>query len=101
MASGMPKGGTEMVENEGRRFPLGEEYGEDKKGEEGGEYVAGEVKAGTLVLIHGNLLHKSERNTSQKGRIIYTFHIIEQDGTVYDGKNWLQPPKDGFTKLYA
>jgi hypothetical protein len=93
-------GGVEMVENEGRRFPLGEEYGEDKKGEET-EYVAGEVKAGTLVLIHGNLLHKSERNTSQKGRIIYTFHIIEQEGTVYDGKNWLQPPKEGFTKLYA
>ncbi|OIW28861.1 phytanoyl-CoA dioxygenase family protein [Coniochaeta ligniaria NRRL 30616] len=94
-------GGTEMVGNEGPRFPPGEEYGEDKKGEEEGEYVAGEVKAGTLVLIHGNLLHKSERNTSQKGRIIYTFHIIEQEGTVYDGKNWLQPPEDGFTKLYA
>jgi phytanoyl-CoA hydroxylase len=94
-------GGTGMVGNEGPRFPLGERYGEDKKGEGEGEYVAGEVKAGTLVLIHGNLLHKSERNTSQKGRIIYTFHIIEQDGTVYDGKNWLQPPKEGFTKLYA
>lgn len=94
-------GGTEMAANEGPRFPLGDEYGEDKKGEGKGEYVAGEVKAGTLVLIHGNLLHKSERNTSQKGRIIYTFHIIEQEGTAYDGKNWLQPPKEGFTKLYA
>lgn len=94
-------GGTEMVANEGRRFPDGEEYGEDKKGDEEREWVAGEVKAGTLVLIHGNLLHKSERNTSQKGRIIYTFHIIEQEGTVYDERNWLQPPKQGFTKLYA
>jgi hypothetical protein len=94
-------GGTEMAPNQGPRFPPGDEYGEDKKGDSKDDYVPGEVKAGTLVLIHGNLLHKSERNTSQKGRIIYTFHVIEQEGTVYDGKNWLQPPKDGFTKLYA
>lgn len=91
-------GGTEMVRNEGPRFPEGDEYGGR---EEGGEYVAGEVKAGSLVLIHGNLLHKSERNTSAKGRIIYTFHIIEQEGAEYDQRNWLQPPQDGFTKLYA
>lgn len=95
-------GGTEMAANEGPRFPPGDEYGEDQKGAEAdGDYVAAEVKAGALVLIHGNLLHKSERNTSQKGRIIYTFHIIEQDGTEYDVRNWLQRPKEGFTKLYA
>jgi ectoine hydroxylase-related dioxygenase (phytanoyl-CoA dioxygenase family) len=59
------------------------------------------VKAGSLVLIHGNLLHKSEKNLSQKGRIIYTFHIIEgAEGFEYDERNWLQPPKEGFTKLY-
>lgn len=63
-----------------------------------GEYVMGEVKAGTLVLIHGNLLHKSEKNTSQKGRIIYTFHVIEGEGQ-YDEKNWLQPPQEGFTRI--
>ncbi|KAI0861643.1 phytanoyl-CoA dioxygenase [Xylaria cubensis] len=94
--------GTEFIDNEGPRFPLGEEYGEDKKGDEKdeGEYVLGEVKAGSLVLIHGNLLHKSERNMSQKGRIIYTFHVIEGEGTQYDERNWLQPPAEGFTKLY-
>ena len=88
-----------MVENDGPAFPSGDEYGERE--DAGGEYVPGEVKAGTLVLIHGNLLHKSERNTSQKGRIIYTFHVIEGEGKEYDGKNWLQPPASGFTKLYA
>ncbi|KAH7376139.1 phytanoyl-CoA dioxygenase family protein [Plectosphaerella cucumerina] len=92
--------GTEMKANEGPRFPPGEQYGV-RDGGEGGEYVPGEVKAGDLVLIHGNLLHKSERNTSQKGRIIYTFHVIEHEGTNYDEKNWLQPPVAGFTKLYA
>lgn len=93
--------GTEMVPNQGPRFPPGEEYGEGAgvlaRDE---DYVPGEVKAGSLVLIHGNLLHKSEKNVSQKGRIIYTFHIIEGvDDRKYDERNWLQPPAEGFTKL--
>ncbi|KAK3686049.1 hypothetical protein B0T22DRAFT_239975 [Podospora appendiculata] len=98
--------GTEMVPNDGPRFPPGEEYGEDKRpvgrSREEEEYVPGEVKAGSLVLIHGNLLHKSERNTSEKGRIIYTFHVIEGgEGRVYDERNWLQmPPGEGFTPLF-
>lgn len=64
------------------------------------EYVLGEVKAGSLVLIHGNILHKSEKNTSQKGRVIYTFHLIEGEEH-YDEKNWLQVPggPGEFTKL--
>ncbi|CZR60463.1 related to peroxisomal phytanoyl-CoA hydroxylase [Phialocephala subalpina] len=91
-------GGTEFIDNSGARFPPGKEYEKVEGGEEA-EYVLGEVKAGTLVLIHGNLLHKSEKNTSQKGRIIYTFHCIEGNGAVYDERNWLQPPEGGFTKL--
>ncbi|KAK4241035.1 hypothetical protein C8A03DRAFT_12728 [Achaetomium macrosporum] len=107
--------GTEMVPNDGgRKFPGGKWFGEGKRGKmeeeykrEGMEYVEdyvpGEVKAGSLVLIHGNLLHKSEKNTSQKGRIIYTFHIIEGDEQYckYDERNWLQPPAEGFTRLYT
>ncbi|TQN66266.1 Phytanoyl-CoA dioxygenase domain-containing protein 1 [Colletotrichum shisoi] len=95
--------GTEMVANDGPRFPPGEEYGgaEGERDGKGGEYVPGEVKAGDLVLIHGNLLHKSEKNLSSKGRIIYTFHVIEAEGTAYDERNWLQPPEAGFTRLYA
>ncbi len=64
------------------------------------EYTLGEVKAGTLVLIHGNLLHKSEKNTSGKSRFIYTFHVIEGENE-YDERNWLQPPQQGFSRLYA
>lgn len=92
--------GTEMVSNDGPRFPVGEEYGVAKPDGKN-DYVPGEVKSGDLVLIHGNLLHKSEKNTSQKGRIIYTFHIIEGGDRDYDQSNWLQPPKEGFTKLKA
>ncbi|KAK6584005.1 hypothetical protein PZA11_003735 [Diplocarpon coronariae] len=88
--------GTEFMDNVGKQFPVGPEYGAQKIE---GDYVLGEVKAGSLVLIHGNLLHKSEKNLSTKGRIIYTFHVIEGEGTVYDEENWLQPPKEGFTKL--
>lgn len=89
--------GVEFIENEGARFPEGKEYGVSEDAE--GKYIPGEVSAGSLVLIHGNLLHKSEKNVSQKGRIIYTFHVIEGEGAVYDERNWLQPPKGGFTKL--
>jgi ectoine hydroxylase-related dioxygenase (phytanoyl-CoA dioxygenase family) len=77
-------GGTEFVDNEGMGFPAGKEFG---GGPVEGEYKFGEVKAGTLVLIHGNLLHKSEKNVSKKGRIIYTFHVIEGAGATYDERN--------------
>lgn len=85
--------GTGFAEVEGARFPQGLDVQERLAQEE--EYVLGEVKAGSLVLIHGNLLHQSEKNLSQKGRIIYTFHLI--DGRYrYDEQNWLQPPEEGF-----
>lgn len=92
-----------MVHNQGSHFPPGDEYGERTDGAQARDedYIPGEVKAGSLVLIHGNILHKSEKNLSQKGRIIYTFHVIEGQGTCYDEKNWLQPPVEGFTRLYS
>jgi len=89
--------GTGFIENSGDQWPAGLKEDTEVKKE---VYELGEVKAGTLVLIHGNLLHKSEKNTSHKGRMIYTFHVIE-GGNEYDGKNWLQPPEQGFTKLFA
>ena len=87
----------ESVPEDGR-WPRGFEH--EGSSAEKEEYVLGEVKAGSLVLIHGNILHKSEKNTSQKGRIIYTFHLIEGEEH-YDEKNWLQIPggPNDFTKL--
>lgn len=86
------------MDNEGAKFPPGKEYGEVEGKDESEGWVCGEVRAGDLVLIHGNLLHKSAKNTSGKGRMIYTFHVIEGEN-VYDRRNWLQPPKEGFTDL--
>ncbi|MCJ1438138.1 hypothetical protein MMC27_007525 [Xylographa pallens] len=90
--------GTEFVGVEGARFPEGMDVEEGGAADEEEEYTLGEVSAGTLVLIHGNLLHKSERNCSARGRMIYTFHVIEGESR-YDERNWLQPPEGGFTRL--
>lgn len=96
-------GGTGFIDNEGAKFPKNinpetqaeKEYEMVEKEE---KYDMGEVKAGTLVLIHGNILHKSEKNTSEKSRNIYTFHVIEGEDK-YDERNWLQPPEKGFSRL--
>ncbi|KAJ7096357.1 phytanoyl-CoA dioxygenase [Mycena epipterygia] len=53
-------------------------------------YILEPCEPGDLVLIHGSVLHKSERNTSEKTRFAYTFHMIESHAE-YDAKNWLQP----------
>lgn len=54
------------------------------------------------MLIHGSVLHKSEKNTSPKTRYAYTFHMIESaPRAVYDHKNWLQPtPELPFSHLF-
>jgi len=59
------------------------------------------VTIGDLVLIHGNVLHKSERNTSSQTRYAYTFHMIDSPPHAhYDEKNWLQPTLSmPFTKI--
>ena len=53
------------------------------------EYQPLEVKKGTLVLFHKNLMHTSGMNTSEKSRIAYTFRII--DGS-------MKCPDDSYTK---
>jgi phytanoyl-CoA hydroxylase len=87
-------------QNDDGRWPRGFQHEEKGDGGDDEEYELGGVKAGTLVLIHGNLLHKSEKNLSQKGRMIYTFHVIEGEEE-YDERNWLQIPggSEAFTKL--
>ncbi|KII92362.1 hypothetical protein PLICRDRAFT_172463 [Plicaturopsis crispa FD-325 SS-3] len=57
-----------------------------------GDYKLETCSPGDLVLIHGSVLHKSERNTSPRTRFAYTFHMIDSPPhVVYDEKNWLQP----------
>lgn len=65
-------------------------------------YKLVECKAGSLILIHNSVLHKSEKNMLDKSRFAYAFHLV--DGTAkYDELNWLQVPLTGgtnFLKLY-
>lgn len=59
-----------------------------------------EAAAGTLVVFHGVLPHRSGPNRSAVSRCAYTLHVI--DGAAeYAADNWLQRPADmplrGFT----
>lgn len=60
------------------------------------------VRRGGLVLIHGEVVHKSEQNLSGHSRQAYTVHIMEAAGTVWSPGNWLQPtPELPFPPLYS
>lgn len=60
------------------------------------------VAKGSLVLIHGQVVHRSEPNKSTHSRPAYTFHVIETDNTEYSSQNWLQAPADKpFPVLYT
>ncbi|CAE7145292.1 unnamed protein product [Rhizoctonia solani] len=103
----LPEGGTGFVDIENPITPLDLQSQKlertvDPKASEG-DYILETCDAGTLVLIHGSVLHKSERNTSQNTRFAYTFHMIESAPKVrYDERNWLQPAASmPFSKLYG
>ncbi|KAJ8925090.1 hypothetical protein NQ315_001262 [Exocentrus adspersus] len=63
-------------------------------------FVAVPVPKGSCVLIHGQVVHFSEANRSQKPRHAYTFHVVEQKNTQYSKDNWLQPGQRPFLNLY-
>ncbi len=48
-----------------------------------------EVKAGTLIVLHGQLPHYSAENTSSKSRQAFSIHVID-DNCIYAKDNWLQ-----------
>lgn len=66
------------------------------------KFVAAPIKKGSCILIHGEAVHKSERNTSDRSRHIYTFHVYESKDTVWSKENWLQPTEEHpFPLLYS
>ncbi|CAN7993062.1 unnamed protein product [Ixodes hexagonus] len=68
----------------------------------GETFVPVAVGRGSCVVIHGNVVHKSEKNTSPFPRPAYTFHIIDKDNSVYSPQNWLQPTEElPFPSLYG
>lgn len=50
-----------------------------------------EVPAGSLVVLHGELIHYSYANTSPDQRHAYTLHIVEAEPyAVWEKDNWMQ-----------
>jgi len=56
-----------------------------------GAYVPLEAAAGTLVVLHGLLPHRSGANTSPRSRHAYSVHVIERAAR-YPEESWLQRP---------
>lgn len=54
------------------------------------QFVKVPVKKGSLVLIHGLVVHRSSANVSDKARWVYTFHGYDKSKAVYLKDNWLQ-----------
>jgi phytanoyl-CoA hydroxylase len=50
-----------------------------------------EAKAGTVILLHGDLVHWSDQNFSDRFRHAYTIHVVEGDFT-WSTENWIQRP---------
>jgi len=48
------------------------------------------VAAGSLIMLHGNLVHFSHDNKSTSSRHAYSLHIIESERCHYPSANWLQ-----------
>ena len=65
-------------------------------------YTSLPVKAGDVVLIHGEVNHMSLGNKSPDSRHTYQLHLIEgpSEGITWSPTNWLQYPKgEEFPKL--
>ncbi|KAG5244090.1 phytanoyl-CoA dioxygenase [Salix suchowensis] len=58
------------------------------------DFVSIEVKAGSLVLIHGDLIHQSFENQSSKSRHAYSLHVVDTNGCKWAPENWMRRKVD-------
>ena len=63
-------------------------YTEDQPEINEEDFVPAQVKAGSAVLIHGKVIHRSGSNFSPKSRNIYTFHLYESENAKFSENNW-------------
>ncbi|XP_034167222.2 phytanoyl-CoA dioxygenase domain-containing protein 1 isoform X1 [Pangasianodon hypophthalmus] len=90
-----------MVRNPKGTFPLTDFIGREQNYDES-LFVPAPVKKGGVVLIHGEVVHRSAENTSDASRHVYTFHIMESEKTSWSPENWLQPTEElPFPSLYT
>jgi len=76
-----------------RRFVLTEErdgtemVGEDEHYDDA-EFVPIECDAGSLVILHGSVIHRSSQNRSDRSRHAYSIHVV--DGAAkWSTDNWI------------
>lgn len=70
-------------------------YSQDK-------FVPVPIRKGSLILIHGLVVHKSDANRSESSRHAYTVHVMEGAQTTWSPDNWLQEtPTYKFPPLYT
>ncbi|XP_037547737.1 phytanoyl-CoA dioxygenase domain-containing protein 1 [Nematolebias whitei] len=90
-----------MVRTPQGTYPLTEFIGKERPHDEG-KFVAAPVKKGAVVLIHGEVVHRSAENTSEDSRHVYAFHLMEALDTRWSPDNWLQPTEElPFSPLYT
>ncbi|XP_036444958.1 phytanoyl-CoA dioxygenase domain-containing protein 1 isoform X2 [Colossoma macropomum] len=90
-----------MVRTPKGSFPLTDFIGREQNYDDS-LFVPAPVKKGGLVLIHGEVVHRSAENTSDASRHVYTFHIMESENTRWSPENWLQPTEElPFPSLYT
>lgn len=95
----VPGGGTAMKTCEVQECDKDKPTGTDWDAP-GVNWVSMPCEAGDLVLIHGSVVHRSEKNTSSKSRFIYTFHLVE-GAAEWSPTNWLQPTAEHpFRRLF-
>ncbi|XP_027098551.1 phytanoyl-CoA dioxygenase-like [Coffea arabica] len=58
------------------------------------DFVPVEVKAGSLVVIHGDLIHQSFENRSSQSRHAYSLHVVDTDGCRWAQDNWIRRKVD-------
>ena len=64
------------------------------------DLTALEARKGDLIVLHGQLPHRSNANRSGRSRHAYTLHLI--DGTChYSADNWLQRPTSNPPRGFA
>ena len=64
-------------------------------------FVPVPVRKGSMVIIHGEVVHKSEENKSARSRNIFTFHFYDAGTSEWSKENWLQPTEQvPFPYLY-
>ncbi|XP_050010941.1 phytanoyl-CoA dioxygenase domain-containing protein 1 isoform X4 [Alexandromys fortis] len=99
----IPGSHTRGVSRRMIRAPAGTSFLGSEPAWDNNLFVPLPVRRGGLVLIHGEVVHKSEQNLSNLSRQAYTFHLMEAAaGTVWSPENWLQPTTElPFPPLYV